>query len=118
MENRIFLLGYSNEVYSYMKNASFLILASLWEEVGFVIVEAAVNNLFVFSSDCPNGPKEFLRDGKAGILFRTNVRDELKNKLINFNINDFPSSKILAKKNSIKYTKFRHYLKLQEVLSN
>lgn len=118
MENRIFLLGYSNEVYSYMKNASFLILASLWEEVGFVIVEAAVNNLFVFSSDCPNGPKEFLRDGKAGILFRTNVRDELKNKLINFNIDDFPVSKILAKKNSVKYTKFRHYLKLQEVLSN
>ena len=118
MENRIFILGYSNEVYSYMKNASFLILASLWEEVGFVIVEAAVNNLFVFSSDCPNGPKEFLRDGKAGILFRTNVRDELKNKLINFNINDFSSSKILAKKNSVKYTKFRHYLKLQEVLSN
>ncbi len=118
MENRIFLLGYSNEVYSYMKNASFLILASLWEEVGFVIVEAAVNNLFVFSSDCPNGPKEFLRDGKAGILFRTNVRDELKNKLINFNIDDFPGSKILAKKNSVKYTKFRHYLKLQEILSN
>ena len=118
MENRIFILGYSNEVYSYMNNASFLILASLWEEVGFVIVEAAVNNLFVFSSDCPNGPKEFLRDGKAGILFRTNVRDELKNKLINFNINDFPNSKILAKKNSIKYTKFRHYLKLQEILSN
>ena len=118
MENRIFILGYSNEVYSYMKNASFLILASLWEEVGFVIVEAAVNNLFVFSSDCPNGPKEFLRDGKAGILFRTNVRDELKNKLINFNIDDFPGSKILAKKNSVKYTKFRHYLKLQEVLSN
>ena len=118
MENRIFLLGYSNEVYSYMKNASFLILASLWEEVGFVIVEAAVNNLFVFSSDCPNGPKEFLRDGKAGILFRTNVRNELKNKFINFNIDDFPGSKILAKKNSVKYTKFRHYLKLQEVLSN
>ena len=74
-------------------------IENLWEEVGFVIVEAAVNNLFVFSSDCPNGPKEFLRDGKAGILFRTNVTDELKNKLINFNINDFPSSKILAKKN-------------------
>ena len=118
MENRIFILGYSNEVYSYMKNASFLILASLWEEVGFVIVEAAVNNLFVFSSDCPNGPKEFLSDGKAGILFRTNVRDELKNKLINFNVDEYLSSKILAKKNSIKYTKFRHYLKLQEVLSN
>ena len=118
MESRIFILGYSKDVYAYMKNASFLILASLWEEVGFVIVEAAVNNLFVFSSDCPNGPKEFLKNGQAGILFRTNVRDELKNKLINFNVNDYLSSKILAKKNSITYTKFRHYLKLQEVLSN
>ena len=28
--------------YSYMQNASFLILTSLWEEVGFVIVEAAM----------------------------------------------------------------------------
>ena len=118
MENRIFILGYSTNVYSYMQNASFLILSSLWEEVGFVIVEAAVNNLFVFSSDCPNGPKEFLRDGQAGILFKTNVKDELKNKLINFNINDYFSSKILAKRNSVKYTKFRHYLKLQEILSN
>ena len=74
--------------------------------------------IYLYFHQSPNGPKEFLRDGKAGILFRTNVRNELKNKLINFNIDDFPVSKILAKKNSVKYTKFRHYLKLQEVLSN
>ena len=118
MKDRIFILGYSDRVYSYMKNASFLILSSLWEEVGFVIVEAAVNNLFIISSDCRNGPKEFLQNGRAGILFKTNVKNDLMSKLIDLNINDHKNSKILAKKNSIKYTKFRHYLKLKKVLSN
>ena len=31
----------------------------MWEEVGFVLVEAAISNLFIISSDCKNGPKEF-----------------------------------------------------------
>jgi len=117
MSDRIFLLGYSNNTYTYMKNASLFILTSLWEEVGFVIVEAAINNLFVVSSDCPNGPKEFLNNGKAGILFKTNIKDELKNKLINFNENNF-KEKVQAKKNSMKYTKFRHYQKIKEILLN
>ena len=117
MSDRIFLLGYSKNTYTYMKNASLFILTSLWEEVGFVIVEAAINNLFVVSSDCPNGPKEFLNNGKAGILFKTNIKDELKNKLINFNENNF-KEKVQAKKNSMKYTKFRHYQKIKEILLN
>ena len=45
-----------------MKNSDVYVLSSLWEEVGFVIVEAAINNLYLISSDCPNGPKEFLKD--------------------------------------------------------
>ena len=51
-----------------MKKARALILSSLWEEVGFVIVEAAFCNLFVISSDCPNGPKEFLANGRCWIF--------------------------------------------------
>ena len=47
-----------------MKNCEIFVLSSLWEEVGFVIVEAAMSNAYVISSDCPNGPKEFLNDGK------------------------------------------------------
>ena len=53
-----------------MRNSTVFVLSSLWEEVGFVIVEAALCNSFVISSDCPNGPKEFLDNGKRGILFR------------------------------------------------
>ena len=47
------------------------------KEVGFVIVEAAVCNTFVISSNCKNGPKEFLMDGKAGILFENNENNGL-----------------------------------------
>ena len=47
----------------------YFILTSLWEDPGFVLVEAAYNNLFIISSDCKNGPKEILDNGKRGLLF-------------------------------------------------
>ena len=75
------LLNYTNNIYYYMKNSKAFILSSLWEEVGFVIVEAAVCNTFVISSNCKNGPKEFLMDGKAGFLFENNENNGLFKKL-------------------------------------
>ena len=117
LENRIFLMGHSNHIYYYMKKASAFILSSLWEEPGFVIIEAALSNLFVISSDCPNGPKEFLLNGNAGLLFESNKRGELKNRIGEFikfnNDNEIKLKKIRAKKNCINYTMFRHsrYLK-------
>ena len=59
LSNNIFILSKITNVYPFMKNAKALILSSLWEEVGFVIVEAAFCNLFVISTDCPNGRKNF-----------------------------------------------------------
>ena len=41
-----------------MKNAKGFILSSLWEDPGFVLIEAMCN-LFIISSDCKNGPVEF-----------------------------------------------------------
>ena len=87
-----------------MKKARALILSSLWEEVGFVIVEAAFCNLFVISSDCPNGPKEFLADGDAGYLFQSNKKNELVKKIEIFDKEEknLNKMKIQAKKNSSK----------------
>ena len=69
-----FFIDYKDNVYSYMKNADIYILSSLWEEVGFVIIEAALSNLLIISSNCPNGPKEFLLNGDAGFLFENNKK--------------------------------------------
>ena len=120
LENKVFLIGSTDNVYRYMKQASLFILPSLWEEVGFVIVEAALSNLFIISSDCPNGPSEFLDNGNSGILFKSNVSGEL-NKSLNFyfeNKNELEKKKIRTKKNSIQYTRFRHFLALDKILQN
>ena len=120
LENNIFLLGKKDNVYPYMKYARALILPSLWEEVGFVIVEAAFSNLFVISSNCPNGPREFLEEGRAGYLFESNQDNALFKKLEDFksNENSLKLLKIKAKKNSSNYTLFRHYVNLKEILTN
>ena len=57
------------------------ILPSLWEDPGFVLVEAGYMNLTILSSDCPNGPKELLNNQKNGFLFKTN---SIKNFIENF----------------------------------
>ena len=67
-----------------MRNSEIFILSSLWEEVGFVMIEAAICNSYIISSDCPNGPKEFLNNGKNGILFKNNSKKALLKGLINY----------------------------------
>ena len=72
MKEKFFYSVLKRDIVNYMKNCEIFVLSSLWEEVGFVIVEAAMSNAYVISSDCPNGPKEFLNDGKNGLLFKNN----------------------------------------------
>ena len=102
-----------------MKKATAFIHPSLWEEVGFVIVESALCNLFVISSNCPNGPTEFLQSGKGGILFKSNEKDSLYKSMIFFLENKKSQYKklVVAKKNSLKYTMFRHHLSLVKILT-
>ena len=113
VNNRIFLKGYSNNINLYMKNADSFVLSSLWEDPGFVLVEAAMNNLFIISSNCKNGPSEFLNYGKGGILFESNKKNALLNslkKFLNLRTSESYFSKIkIAKKNCKKYTLLRHY---------
>ena len=99
-----------------MKLSSAFILSSLWEEVGFVIVESALSNSVILSSNCPNGPTEFLLNGEAGYLFENNKIGELSKLIKNINVDNY-KKKVLAKKNCLKYTKFRHYLKFKSILN-
>ncbi len=119
MQDKIFLPGRVNGIYRYMKKSDVFVLSSLWEEVGFVIVEAALSNLFIVSSNCPNGPSEFLNHGKGGILFENNKSGELTKALAKYcELKDKNHYRYESKKNTLKYTKYRHYLKLKNVLEN
>tara|TARA_B100001057_G_C22837459_1_gene945717 strand:+ start:110 stop:1264 length:1155 start_codon:yes stop_codon:yes gene_type:complete len=120
LKNCVFLIGHTENVYYFMKKAKAFILPSLWEEVGFVIVEAALSNALIISSDCKNGPKEFLENGQAGYLFSNNQKGSLYNSLVLFvreSENNILKKKIKAKKNSIKFSMFRHQIQLKKLLN-
>jgi glycosyltransferase involved in cell wall biosynthesis len=120
LSKRVFLMGYTDDVYEYMKKADAFILSSLWEDPGFVLIEAAFNNTFIISSNCKNGPSEFLEHGKAGILFENNENYALCKALENFTSQNFEAKakKILAKKNCLKYSMLRHHNVIKDIFLN
>jgi len=117
LEKHVYLIGHVNNVFKYLKTGEAFILSSLWEEVGFAMVEAALSNLFIISSNCPNGPTEFLSEGKYGILFKNDERGELSNSLIKYaNLKNIKKHKFEIKKKTKQYTKYRHFLNLKNIL--
>ena len=79
LQEKISLVGYKENIYEYLAKAKIFVLSSHWEDPGFVLIEAGYSNKIVLSSNCPNGPKELLDNGKNGFLFEKNsMSDFLK----------------------------------------
>ena len=121
LNNKAFLIGHQYNVFKYLKKAKLLVLTSLWEDPGFVILEAGYMNKIVLSSDCPSGPNEILDDGKNGFLFKTNSIESFINafdKLINSDENLIKLKKLGLKKKSREFTYFNHFKILNLILNN
>ncbi len=119
IEKKIFFINETDNVFNIIEKSKYFVLTSLWEDPGFVLIEAAVMNKIIVSSNCPSGPKEILNNGLSGFLFNSNDENsflkafkelqnssekELKNKMIN--------AKIMTK----EFTLFRHYKMINKVL--
>tara|TARA_B110001450_G_scaffold257013_1_gene290253 strand:+ start:24375 stop:25523 length:1149 start_codon:yes stop_codon:yes gene_type:complete len=122
LDNKIIFLGYKKNVYKYMINSKLFILTSLWEDPGFVLIEAAINDLSILSSNCPSGPEEIINKNElGGYLYKNNDLDSLSNKL-DFFIKDSEKNiykkKIYIKKQIKKFSIFSHSLTLQTYLDN
>ena len=118
LHKNIFLMGYKENVFKYLKICEAFILSSLWEDPGFVIVEAMYSNRIVISSDCPSGPKEIVGD-KNGIMFKNNsIKDFINKFKIYTKLSFHEKKKIIlnAKKSLKKFTLFGHYKKLKSIL--
>ena len=91
----------------------------MWEDPGFVLVEAGLSNLSVISSNCPNGPQEILKNGDAGYLFENNDPKSLNLKLKKFLEEDdkkIYQKKVLLKRNIKDYSLFNHFLSFEKNL--
>ena len=120
LEKNIFLEGYRKNIYNYLMDSKAFILPSLWEDPGFVLVEAAYSNTPIISSDCNNGPKEILNNGKNGFLFNSNNKKNFLEVFENFQLSsekEIYEKKINAKKMSRKFSLFNHYLQINKILN-
>ena len=119
LSQKIFLLGFQKNVFNYLKNANLFILSSLWEDPGWVLMEAAMCNTLILSSNCRNGPKEFLEDNRGGVLFENNSIQDFLSKfkqITEMDQKQIIEKKFFSKKKVKLFTNFNHYNKLNLIL--
>ena len=120
LEKNIFLIGYVENIYNYMKESKCFILSSLWEDPGFVLLEAAISRTLIFTSDCESGPKELIKNNENGILFSSNNHDNFIEKFeYLLQLTEEKKKEILLKnlKVSKKFTLLSHYNELKKILN-
>ena len=118
LKSKVFLLGHQDNVFNYLKYSECFILSSLWEDPGFVLIEAGAMNTNIISSDCPNGPNEIVSN--PDFLFSNNSCDDLIRKFEiykNKTTLELHSQKIKIKKKIKFFTAFQHYKNLNLILS-
>ncbi len=111
LEKKIILLNYKKNIFTYIKKAKAVIVASLWEDPGFVMIESAYSKKTIICSDCPSGPKEFIGKNRGGFLFNSGSLISLMNSIKNFsktNKNNLNKKILYAKKKSKLYTIENH----------
>ncbi len=118
--DKIKILNYKKNVINYIKNAKCVISSSLWEDPGFIMIEAASVGTPIITSNCPSGPKEFIDNNKNGFLYDSNDEKSFKLELDNFlNISKIDLLRKLknAKKKSRLYSSYYNYKKLSYLLA-
>ncbi len=119
LNNKVYLHGYKKNINEYLNNSFCFVLSSLWEDPGFVIIEAAMNNTVILSTNCDSGPKELLQDKVNSFVFSNNNKESFIRSfenLVNSDENLRLNMKIEMKKNVKKFTLYRHYLKLNKIV--
>ena len=119
LNKKVFLVGYKENIYDYLKNSRLFILPSLWEDPGFVLLEAGYLNKTILSSNCPNGPVEILENGKNGFLFENNSPKsfiEQFNKIYEEDQSIIFKKKVKLKKKCKEFTLFNHFKILNSIL--
>ena len=121
LKSKVFLEGYKKNVFNYIYRSKCFISSSLYEDPGFVIIEAGFLNKIVFAADSNTGPSEILDYSKRGFLYKNNNHQDMVKNFLNF-IEKDPKSlkekKIELKKYSKNFTIFSHYKSLKKILFN
>jgi glycosyltransferase involved in cell wall biosynthesis len=80
----VIFAGFDTNPWPYYAAADLFVLSSDYEGFGNVLVEALYAGLPVVSTDCPNGPREILEDGRYGGLASCCDEIDLANLIIEY----------------------------------
>lgn len=84
LKDNVKLLGYKKNPFPYIKHSDIFVLSSKYEGSPNVLVEALILKKLIISTDCPTGPKEILKNGKYGELFKVGDYKKLSELLIKY----------------------------------
>jgi len=118
LDSDVFLLGYQKNIFKYLSISECLICTSLWEDPGFIIIEAGILNKIIISSNCLSGPKELL-DSNNGYLFNNNSKSSLVQEFINYKNTSLIDNKnkiYISKKKFKDYSIYNHFLNIRSLL--
>ena len=117
LENHIKLLGYKNNIFPFLKASKGFISSSLWEDPGFVLIEAGLCRTPVFASDAKPGPFELIKDNVNGTNFKNNNMEDFVNKFDKYLVNSQDKKMLLENLRFCKnFTIFNHYRTLSNYL--
>ena len=118
MTDKVHILGYQKNIYKFLDISECFVLSSLWEDPGFVLIEAALTNTSIISSNCPNGPQEIMP--KNSLLFSNNNENDFLNKFEKFknlSSEELYKNKLDTKKKIMKFTLYQHFKSLNNIIN-
>ncbi|NES99881.1 MAG: glycosyltransferase [Sphaerospermopsis sp. SIO1G1] len=89
--------GFVDNPYAYLSKAKMLVMSSIFEGFGNVLVESMMAGTPVVSTDCESGPSEILSDGKYGHLAKVGDPENLATAIID-TFSNHPVPEMLKKR--------------------
>ena len=84
LNKNVKVLNFHKNPYPFIKRSDIFVLASRYEGLPNVLLEAQTLKKFIISSNCKTGPREILQNGKLGYLFKVGDYKMLEKKILNF----------------------------------
>lgn len=119
LQEYITFLGFKKNVNNFLFNSSIFLSASYYEDPGFALLEACLNNVIILSANTSGGPEEFLKHNENCFIFQNNnIKDFMSkfDQLINCSDEKIKKIRLKAKRIVTNYSKFRHYNQIRKIL--